>query len=172
MRRGTISWATDDRDTRILADAVDSVIMREVTSPRHRVSRRAFAGYSLATAAGLALPRWHDAARSAAALSAEDDPEPSRAGVSLSVFEQLARGYLQESLSFLCPLEMQYLVFAARLITLEQAIRFLGDHLEGDRYYKVSRPGHNLDRARNQLHLLFDMEAKANQMEEIIKLCQ
>ena len=48
---------------------------------------------------------------------------------------------------------------AAKVIVYEQAVRFLGDHLDGDRYYRTTRPGHNLDRARNQVRLLESLEA-------------
>jgi hypothetical protein len=55
--------------------------------------------------------------------------------------------------------EIQHLPFSAKLITLELAIRFLTDHIEGDVYFKTKHPEHNLDRCRNQLHLLKSMEA-------------
>ena len=46
----------------------------------------------------------------------------------------------------------------AKVIVYEQAIRFLGDHLDGDRYYRTTRPAHNLDRARTQIRLLEGLE--------------
>ena len=61
---------------------------------------------------------------------------------------------------------------AARLITYEQAIRFLGDYLAGDVYYKIHRPGHNLDRARSQIKMIMEMEQKQEEMEKIIHLCR
>ena len=54
----------------------------------------------------------------------------------------------------LTPAERELLVPAAQVIVFEQAVRFLIDHLEGDRYYRIARPGHNLDRCRTQLALL------------------
>jgi hypothetical protein len=44
-------------------------------------------------------------------------------------------------------------------------MRFLTDYLEGDTYFRTSRPGHNLDRARNQFALLRDMEANLDKMK-------
>ena len=73
----------------------------------------------------------------------------------------MARDFLSEG-------ELKALAFSARLITLEQAIRFLGDYLNGDIYYKIHRPEHNLDRARTQIGMLRDMEEKSEQMEAII----
>jgi hypothetical protein len=60
---------------------------------------------------------------------------------------------------------------AARVIVLEQSARFLADHLQGDLYYRISRPGQNLDRARTQIRLLEELTANAGMLErEIAKL--
>lgn len=51
------------------------------------------------------------------------------------------------------PLEIGSLRLGACCIIYEQAIRFLTDFLNGDRYYPVSYPDENLVRAQNQLLL-------------------
>ena len=56
----------------------------------------------------------------------------------------------------------------ALVITYEQALRFLTDYLAGDVYYKISRPGHNLDRARTQIRLLGEMEQRLDDMRSVI----
>ncbi len=117
---------------------------------------------------GSALYDFGDTVRSTAALAAEDEPDSNRAGISIPVFDQLARGYLDATRAFLLPLEMEYLAFSARLITFEQAIRFLGDYLNGDVYYKISRKNHNLDRARTQIKMVQDMEELYPEMVAII----
>lgn len=117
---------------------------------------------------GLALYDFGDAVRSGAALAAEDEPDSTRAGISLDIFDHLAHGYLDVARDFLTPAEVDLLAFSARLITLEQAIRFLGDYLNGDIYYKVHRPGHNLDRARAQMGMLRDMETRFADMQAVI----
>jgi Ser/Thr protein kinase RdoA (MazF antagonist) len=119
--------------------------------------------------AGLAGFDFGDAVRAGAALAREDEADASKAGLSLPVFEALARGYLSVAADFLTPLEIETLPFAARLITLEQAIRFLGDYIDGDTYYRVSRREQNLDRARTQIRMLLDMEEKSEAMEEIVR---
>lgn len=48
-------------------------------------------------------------------------------------------------------------------------IRFLTDYLQGDVYFKIARENHNLDRCRTQLKLVEDMEAKWDQMQEIVQ---
>ena len=39
------------------------------------------------------------------------------------------------------------------------------DYINGDRYFQISRPNHNLERARNQLKLLYDMEEVMKDMK-------
>ncbi len=117
---------------------------------------------------GSALYDFGDTVRSTAALAAEDEPDSHRAGFSIAVFDQLARGYLDAAREFLTPVELEYLPFSGRLITLEQAIRFLGDYLNGDVYYKISRQNHNLDRARTQIKMVQDMEEKYPEMVAIV----
>jgi Ser/Thr protein kinase RdoA (MazF antagonist) len=112
-----------------------------------------------------------DAVRAGAALAREDEPDARLAGISLAVYEALTRGYLSVAAGFLTTVEIETLPFAARLITLEQAIRFLGDYIDGDTYYRVSRPGHNLDRARTQIRMLVDMEEQYEAMREITRNC-
>lgn len=117
---------------------------------------------------GTALYDFGDAVRAGAALAAEDEPEAARAGLSLETFEALARGYLDAARDFLTPTEIEYLPFAARLITLEQAIRFLNDYLNGDTYYQVHRAGQNLHRTRTQIRMIQDMEDRFAEMEAIV----
>jgi len=66
------------------------------------------------------------------------------------------------------PRERSLLVFAGQLITLEQAARFLTDHLCGDRYYHIARPGHNLDRARTQIRLFESLVERAADLQRIV----
>jgi hypothetical protein len=85
-----------------------------------------------------------------------------------SIFERLVQGYLDTAWASLTPAEIELLPFAAKLITLEQGIRFLADHLNGDVYYKIQREGHNLDRCRTQLKLVADIEDKFGRMRSIV----
>ena len=103
---------------------------------------------------GLALHDFGDMARSMSSDAAEDEPDPSRVSVVAERFAALAQGYQAGAGDLLSRAERGLLVTAARVITYEQAVRFLTDWLEGDVYYKTSRPGHNLERARAQLALL------------------
>ncbi len=117
---------------------------------------------------GSSLYDFGDLVRMGAATAIEDETALEKVGLDLTRFEWLARGYLDATRGFLTPLEQAHLVFSARLITLEQAMRFLTDYLNGDTYYKVSHPRHNLDRARNQIKMVTDMEDKQAAMEAVL----
>ncbi len=121
---------------------------------------------------GSALYDFGDLIRMGTATAAEDEADLSRVGVNIRLFDPLAHGYLEAAQDFLTPQEWDLLVFGGRLITYEQAIRFLGDYLAGDVYYKIHRPGHNLDRARSQIKMIMEMEQKQEEMEKIIHLCR
>lgn len=117
---------------------------------------------------GSVLFDFGDMVRTGASTAVEDDPELTRVHFDPVAFYQIASGYLDATVDFLTPLELDYLAFSARLITYEQALRFLGDYLNGDVYYKIHRPQHNLDRARNQIQFLHEMEVHFNQMQDTI----
>jgi len=118
---------------------------------------------------GSALYDFGDLVRMGTAMAAEDEPDLSRVGVDMRLFGELARGYLDSTRDFLTPTELDLLVFGGHLITFEQAIRFLGDYLNGDVYYKIHRVGQNLDRARTQIKMLAEMERKQEAMEAIVR---
>jgi hypothetical protein len=118
---------------------------------------------------GSAMYDFGDLIRMGTATGAEDEVDLSKVGVDLRLFTELSRGYLSAARDFLTPLEWDLLVFGGKLITYEQAIRFLGDYLNCDIYYKIHYPDHNLVRARTQIKMIEDMELKQDQMEAIIK---
>ena len=117
---------------------------------------------------GLVLFDFGDMVRSMTCFAAEDETDLSRVEVDLGMFEAVAGGYIESTRSFLSSVEREQLVATGIAITLEQGVRFLTDHLEGDLYYAVSRTGHNLDRARAQLKLAESMIRRASEMERIV----
>ena len=118
---------------------------------------------------GSALYDFGDSVRMGASTAVEDEPDLSKVNLNLEAFEALARGYLELAREFLTETEIDALAFSARLITLEQAIRFLGDYLNGDVYYRIHRPGQNLDRARTQIKMVVEMEKQSFEMEKIVR---
>ncbi|HEU4569449.1 MAG TPA: aminoglycoside phosphotransferase family protein [Gemmatimonadales bacterium] len=117
---------------------------------------------------GSALHDVGDLIRSASGTAAEDEPDPARMRVDAARFGAVVAGWFAGAGTVLTPLERSLTLTAGRVITFEQAVRFLTDHLEGDRYYPIARPGHNLDRARAQLALLLDLTAREDELEEIV----
>ena len=109
-----------------------------------------------------------DMVRSMTTATDEAEPDLSRVGVRIPFFEAVAAGFIAEVRGILTPRERTLLVHAGALITLEQAIRFLTDYLEGDRYYRVADPDQNLRRARTQLHHLETLIAAQDELEEIV----
>ncbi|MEZ5962783.1 MAG: aminoglycoside phosphotransferase family protein [Planctomycetota bacterium] len=105
-----------------------------------------------------------DLVRFTAATSAEDETDLRKAGTDLELYRALVAGYLDTAGSFLTRLEVELMPFAARLVTLTIGMRFLADHLNGDVYFKVGRPDHNLDRARVQFAMVAAMEARERDM--------
>ena len=117
---------------------------------------------------GSVLYDFGDSVRVGTTTAAEDEPDIGKVSLNLELFEYLVRGYLEAVSDFLAPAEIDYLAFSGRLITLEQAMRFLGDYLNGDVYYKTHRPQQNLDRARTQIKLVREMEKHFDAMDAIV----
>ena len=87
----------------------------------------------------------------------------------LSLFELYTQGFLEGCGGSLTEAEIGAMPMAAKLMTLECGIRFLGDYLDGDRYFRIHREGQNLDRARTQFKLVADMEKKWDAMHESVR---
>ncbi|TAN08293.1 MAG: aminoglycoside phosphotransferase family protein [Rhodanobacteraceae bacterium] len=98
----------------------------------------------------------------------EDSTDLARVGVRHDYFAALARGYVEGSGDMLTPLERDNLVFGARLIVGVIGLRFLTDYLDGDRYFRTTHPGHNLERARNQLALYAALTAQQDALQALV----
>ena len=118
---------------------------------------------------GLAAYDFGDSIRTGANTAAEDETDLERVQFSLPMFKAFAEGYLAEAGAALNAREKALLPMGAKLMTLECGMRFLADHLNGDKYFKVHRENHNLDRARTQFALVRRMEEKWDEMTEIIE---
>lgn len=118
---------------------------------------------------GLSIHDFGDLVRTAACPAAEDERDLSKVRTNVSLFAALARGFIRETRGFLTPVERKHLVFAGKLITFEQLVRFLTDYLAGDVYYKVHRAGHNLDRSRTQMQLVKSMIEQEETMNGLVE---
>lgn len=118
---------------------------------------------------GSVLYDFGDQVRTAAGRFEENERDLSQVFLDLERFEALVRGYLEEAREFLVPAELDLLAFCGRLLTYECGIRFFADHLLGDEYFKIERPGENLDRARTQFAFVRDMERHEAEMAQIVQ---
>ncbi len=99
----------------------------------------------------------------------DDEKDLSKVSCDLRLYEAYARGYLESCGDILTKEELELLPYAALIITAEDGIRFLTDHINGDTYYRIDYPGQNLDRAHTQLKLLDDMEKKLPEIRGILQ---
>lgn len=113
---------------------------------------------------GYSLYDFGDLVRFTAATCDEDEQDTDRAGVDLDLYDALVAGYLESAAEFLTPRERELMPFSARLVTLTIGMRFLADHLSGDVYFKIDRPGQNLDRAQVQFRMVEEMERYQERM--------
>ena len=117
---------------------------------------------------GSSLYDFGDSIRFGANTAAEDETDLSKVTLSLEYFKAYVEGYLETAGPSLTENEIKYLPFSAKLLTFECGVRFLGDFINGDVYFKVDYPEHNLIRARTQFKLVEDIEAKYNEMVNIV----
>ncbi|MGH8145934.1 MAG: phosphotransferase enzyme family protein [Rhodanobacteraceae bacterium] len=117
---------------------------------------------------GTLLFDFGDMARTMLSPVPEDSTELARVRVRREHFAALAHGYLEGCGALLTPLERDNLVFAARLITAIMGLRFLTDYLDGDSYYRITHPTHNLERARNQFTLYTALTAPADALQALV----
>lgn len=110
-----------------------------------------------------------DFLRSAANTLPEDSPEFEKISFRMDIFKSFTEGYLKTAGKFLTPVEIENLPYAATLFPYMQVVRFYADYLNGDTYFRIQYPEHNLVRTKNQLALLKSAEAAIPEMEAFIK---
>ncbi|MBR6458464.1 MAG: aminoglycoside phosphotransferase family protein [Bacteroidales bacterium] len=108
-----------------------------------------------------------DFLRTAANTVAEDDPAIDKVAFRLDIFEAFTKGYIKGA-TFLTPVERDNLPFGALLFPFMQAVRFFADYINGDTYYKIRYPEHNLVRTRNQMALWRSALANMDYMKSFI----
>lgn len=120
---------------------------------------------------GFVLSDFGDFMRTAANTGAEDDQNPDNIDVNMPIFEAYTRGYLKKA-TFLTPVELENLAFGAKLLSYMQTVRFFGDYLNGDTYYKIEHEHHNWQRSLAQFRLLQSQEDNFETMQEIVFKCK
>jgi hypothetical protein len=118
---------------------------------------------------GLSLYDFGDAIRTLANPAVEDERDLTLVNFDLQIFDIYTHGYLDAIGDELTQPEIDNLPFSAVLMTLECGIRFLTDHLQGDKYFKIHHQDHNLDRSRTQFKLVAEMEYHFDEMHRIVE---
>ena len=110
-----------------------------------------------------------DFLRSGANTGLEDDKNLDNVNFNMEIFQAFTKGYLESGKSFLLPIEIENLPYAAALFPYMQCVRFLADYINGDTYYKIQYPEHNLVRTRAQIRLMEDIDGKLDRMAQIVR---
>ena len=118
---------------------------------------------------GAILYDFGDAIRFGASSAAEDEEDLDKVYIRTDMFEAYTKGFVGILRDSITEQELRALPESARTLTLELAIRFLTDYLEGDIYFRTSSEKHNLVRARNQIKLLSDIEQKRDILQAIME---
>ncbi len=117
---------------------------------------------------GYSVNDFGDSIRFGANTASEDETDLSKVSLDLELFKTYADGFIKGCDGRLPKEELALLPIGAMMMTLECGMRFLTDYLNGDVYFRIEYPNHNLDRCRNQFKLFSDMEKKREQMQKIV----
>jgi Ser/Thr protein kinase RdoA (MazF antagonist) len=109
-----------------------------------------------------------DAIRTIINSAAEDEADVSKIVLNIPLFQSFTAGYLSEAKDFLTETEVESLIPAVHLLPYMQAVRFLTDYINGDTYYKVAYPEHNLVRTKAQLKLVHELEVNNEKLTDIL----
>ena len=120
---------------------------------------------------GSALYDFGDAIRTIGNTAPEDEANLKNITFNKEIYEAFTQGYLGEAKTFLLPIEIDNLAFSCRYMAWEQAMRFMTDYLNGDKYYKTDYQGHNLVRTMAQIRYLEVLEENKEVMGSIVKAC-
>lgn len=110
-----------------------------------------------------------DMVRTCCSPEAEDSLNTELVRIRPEIFQALADGYLQGLSGVITTAERESLFLGAQVMCLMIGIRFLADHLNGDTYFAVKRPDHNLQRAQNQIRLYQDLTAQSAQLSNCFR---
>jgi Ser/Thr protein kinase RdoA (MazF antagonist) len=113
-----------------------------------------------------------DAIRTGAASADEDETELDKMFIDLKLFEAYSQGFLEQTIGFMNPTEIDELYIAPQILTFTIALRFLTDYLNGDAYFNTAHVKHNLQRWYAQKQLFLSMEENEKEMQQIIKVIE
>jgi hypothetical protein len=117
---------------------------------------------------GCVLYDFGDMVRTTTSPTLEDETDLSKVKMQMAMFKRLAQGYWSSAGEFLTKTEKSFMAFSGKLITYELGLRFLTDFLCGDNYFRIHRPGHNLERSRTQFKLVEQIEKQEAAMQKFV----
>ena len=118
---------------------------------------------------GLAGNDFGDCIRSGASTGAEDEQDLAKVQLDFDMYAAFAHGFLSRCGEALNEKEIETLPLGAYLMTYECGARFLTDYLDGDHYFHIAYPEHNLVRTRTQMKLVSESEKHWNRLNKIIR---
>ncbi len=118
---------------------------------------------------GLSAYDFGDALRFGANTAVEDETDLDKIHFSMPMYRAWCEGYMSQAGETMDEKEIMSLPLGAWMMTYEVGIRFLTDYLDGDHYFHIKHPEHNIERARNQFALLADMEKYEDEMNAFIR---
>ena len=122
---------------------------------------------------GLVACDFGDAIRVIGSTGAEDEQDLAKVALDMEKYEAFTRGFVGTLRDGLTQAEKETLALGAVAMTVECGIRFLGDYLDGDKYFRVHYPDQNLARAKAHLILAQDMVKRLDEMQSIVdKYCK
>jgi hypothetical protein len=109
-----------------------------------------------------------DAIRTIINNAPEDEPDLKLINLNIPLFTAYTKGYMQQAGGFLTEAEVNSLIDGVLLLPYMQGVRFLTDYLNGDTYFKIHSPWHNLQRAKAQFQLVKKLEEAKETLNTII----
>ncbi len=103
-----------------------------------------------------------DFLRTGACTTAEDEPDVDKIDLDMDIYNAFTRGYYESAGEFLTTEEREGIPYSAALFPYMQCVRFLADYINGDTYYKIAYPEHNLVRSNAQMRLVEQVERRLN----------
>lgn len=117
---------------------------------------------------GSVLHDFGDAIRTTANTAVEDEADLTKISMDIRLFKAFADGYMSEAHVFLTKPEIDNLALSSKFMVFIVGLRFLTDFIDGDNYFKIHHPEHNLQRCRAQFQLIRSIETQFTQMQDVI----
>lgn len=110
-----------------------------------------------------------DAVRTTINTADEDEKDLEKIQLNMNVFKAFSEGFIGETGATLTDNEVKSLSEGCLMLPFIMGVRFLSDYIDGDNYYRIHSPHHNLQRARAQFQLVRKLEENFEEIKNIIE---